>query len=66
MASRQVFNPRTQQCETAELTRDRNDELIATFTDGGFVKFPAHLNSEQFTALIEAHERANRRGHHEA
>jgi hypothetical protein len=63
MPSRQIFNARTQRCEDADLSIGRNSEVIATFADGTFVKFPARLNSDQFTALIERHQQANDRHH---
>lgn len=59
MPTRQIFNARTQQTETAEMSVDHNNEIVATFKDGSFVKFPAGLTREQFEDLILAHEADN-------
>lgn len=59
MATRTIFNAATQQVEDAELTVDQNNEIVATFTDGNFIKFPAGLTSEEFEAQIAAHQSAN-------
>ena len=60
MATRQLFNARTQQVEDATFTVDHNNEIVATFADGGFVKFRAGLTAPEFEALIQAHEDSNR------
>lgn len=59
MAKRKLFNATTQQVETATLSVDRNNEVIASFDDGSFVKFPAGLSPEQFDMLIELQQSAN-------
>ena len=51
--TRQIFNAITQQVEEATMTVDHNNEIIATFADGNFVKFPAGLTKEQFEQRIE-------------
>lgn len=53
-----IFNARTQQIEDVSWTLDGNDELIATFADGGFLKFP-HVEPDELKVLIDAHESAN-------
>src|SRR3990167_3267792 len=59
MPTRQIFNARTQKVEEAELTVDQNSEVIATFKDGGIIKFPAGLTSAEFEKLIAKHQVAN-------
>lgn len=59
MATRELFNSRTQQVEEATLTVDKNNEIVATFEDGGFIKFPAGLSKEEFEELIELHQEEN-------
>jgi hypothetical protein len=58
MPTRQIFNATTQQVEEAELSVDQNNEIVATFADGNFVKFPAGMTAEEFEkqiALVQAH-----------
>lgn len=59
MAVRKLFNTRTQQVEDAVLTVDPNNEIVATFEDGGIIKFPAGLTKDQFEELIAQHQAAN-------
>lgn len=59
MATKQIFNAKTQQVEAATLEVDSNNEVVATFADGSFVKFPAGLSQTEFEALIADHEAAN-------
>ncbi len=59
MATRQIFNANTQQVEDAELAVDSNNEIIATFADGSFLKFPAGLDEGEFAAQIVAVQEAN-------
>lgn len=59
MATRKIFNARTQEVEDATLTVDDNNEIVATFEDKGFVKFPAGLAEPQFKKLIEEHKTHN-------
>ncbi len=54
MPKREIFNATTQQVELAELSVDKNNEIVATFEDGSFLKFPAGLTSEEFAAQIAA------------
>lgn len=62
MPTRRLFNPATQRDEAAECYVDNAGEIIATFADGGFVKFPASLSGAQFDDLIRRHKEANWRG----
>lgn len=55
----QIFNARTQAVEEAEMSVDANNEIVATFTDGGVVKFPAGLSQKDFDKLIADHQSAN-------
>lgn len=59
MSTRKLFNSLTQQAEDAEFIVDGNNEIVATFKDGGFVKFPAGLTPKQFDEAIKAHEVSN-------
>lgn len=60
MAKRNIFNARTQQVEKAELTVDHNGEIVATFEDGGFIKFPAGLTEVELNDQIKLHEDHNK------
>lgn len=55
----QVFNARTQQDEDVVWGLTIHHELIATFKDGGFVKFPAGTDEEGLKKLVVAHKEAN-------
>lgn len=57
--TRPLFNARTQQLENATLSVDANNEIVATFADGSFVKFPAGLSKEQFETAIAEHQKSN-------
>lgn len=46
MSTRQIFNNATQQLEDATLTVDANNEIIATFADDSFLKFPTVIVTE--------------------
>lgn len=59
MATKELFNARTQQIEEAELTVDKNNEIVATFEDGGFIKFPAGMTKAEFTKALKLHEKHN-------
>lgn len=59
MATKQLFNAKTQQVEDAELTVDANNEIVATFADGCVLKFPAGLTDKQFEKLVEKHQSGN-------
>lgn len=59
MTTKKIFNAATQQLEDAELTVDANNEIVATFSDEGFVKFPAGLTSKEFDHLIAETQSAN-------
>lgn len=54
-----LFNANTQLEEEAETYVDHNNEIVATFADGSFVKFPAGLDKPTFESLIEEHKVAN-------
>lgn len=55
-----IFNAKSQQIEDAEMSVDDNNEIVATFKDGGIVKFPAGLSQADFDKLVQAHEDANK------
>src|ERR1700730_1560010 len=55
----QVFNARTQQLEDVTWSADRNHEVIATFADETFVKFPAGLTPKELQKLVDEHADAN-------
>lgn len=55
----QIFNAKTQQLEDVDFAADKNHEIVATFPDGHFLKFPAGTTEEQAKELIEAHRVAN-------
>lgn len=55
----QVFNAKTQKEENVEWTVDQNRELVATFKDGGFVKFPAGTTKGDLSKLLKTHKEAN-------
>lgn len=59
MPVRELFNAKTQQLEDAEMTVDDNNEIVATFADGGIIKFPASLTKPEFEKLITQHEKRN-------
>lgn len=43
LPTREIFNSNTQQMETATLRVDKNNEIVATFEDGSFLKFPSTI-----------------------
>jgi DICT domain-containing protein len=55
----QVFNTRTQQLEDVTWSTDKNNEVLATFEDGTFVKFPAGTTMTDLKALVKQHKVAN-------
>jgi hypothetical protein len=55
----QIFNAKTQQLEDVDFAADKNHEIVATFSDGHFLKFPAGTTEAQAHKLIEAHRVAN-------
>lgn len=59
MPTRELLNAKTQELESAELSVDDNNEIVATFKDGGVIKFPAGLTQKQFDNLIETHNDGN-------
>lgn len=59
MATKDIFNPSTQQIEPAELTVDQNNEIVAEFSNGHFLKFPAGLPKEDLELHIEKVQEAN-------
>lgn len=59
MSKIKLFNARTQKVEDAEATVDADNEIVCTFADGGFVKFPAGLTQEEFDKAIALHEEHN-------
>lgn len=59
MPTRELFNAKSQQVEEAQLTVDFNNEIVATFEDGGIIKFPASLTDTEFEKLITLHQKRN-------
>lgn len=57
--TKELLNARTQELEDAVMSVDDNNEIIATFDDGSFIKFPAGLTQKQFDTAIDAHNGAN-------
>lgn len=55
----QIFNAKTQQLEDVQFFTDKNREIIATFSDGHFLKFPAGIDQAEAMRLIQAHQEAN-------
>lgn len=55
----QVFNAATQQLEDVDFSVDGNDEIVAKFKDGSFLKFPAGLSEAELEEQIDAHQEAN-------
>lgn len=55
----QVFNAKTQQVEDVKWSVDANNEVVATFADGTFLKFPSGTNENDLKAAVEAHQAAN-------
>lgn len=58
MPSKPIFNALTQAVEDAELSVDHNNEIVATFADGSFLKFPAGISKKEFAdqiKLVEVH-----------
>lgn len=57
---KKIFNTNSGKVEDANLTIDRNGEVVATFKDGSFLKFPAGLTTKEFDKLITEHEKQNK------
>src|SRR3954462_2723955 len=55
----EVFNAKTQQLEEVEFSVDKNNEILATFPDGHFLKFPAGSTEAEVKDLLEAHHASN-------
>lgn len=59
MAKHELYNANTQQLEDADFAVDDNNEIVATFADGTFVKFPAGLTADEFENLKNVHAEVN-------
>lgn len=55
----QVFNAATQQLEDVDWSIDGNGEIVATFGDGSFLKFPAGIDHDQLQALVDLQQTSN-------
>lgn len=55
----QVFNATSQQDEDVTWSVDSNNEIVATFADGHFIKFPAGITQADLTAACEALKEAS-------
>lgn len=55
----QIFNARTQQEEDVVWSKASNSEIVATFTDSGFLKFPVDVTRADLETLVAAHRNAN-------
>lgn len=49
----QVFNTATQKLEDVTWSVDKNNELVATFADESFLKFPAGLSKAQLQDQVD-------------
>lgn len=56
----QLFNNATQKNEDVKWSVDRNDELVATFSDKGFVKFPSGTTKAELQKLAKRYEEVNK------
>lgn len=55
----QIFNAKTQQDEDVIFSVDQNSEIVATFPDGHFLKFPAGATVDEIQALAVTHKELN-------
>lgn len=51
----QLLNVRTKELEDAKAYVDDNNEIVAEFSDGGILKFPAGLSKEELEAAVIRH-----------
>lgn len=56
----QVFNATTQKAETPNWEVDANGELVATFKDGSFLKFPSGTSEADLKKQLNEHEKQNK------
>jgi len=56
----QAFNPKTQQLEDVVWSVDRDNEIVCTFADDHFLKFPAGTTKAELKELLAAHKVANK------
>jgi|SRR5665213_316918 len=52
--TKEIFNATTQKVESAVLSVDANNEIIATFANDAFIKFPPGLDEAGFEAHVAA------------
>lgn len=55
----QVFNAKTQQLEDVTWSVDKNGEVVCTFADGHFYKFPAGSSKAEIEEYVAKHEQQN-------
>lgn len=55
----QALNAKTQQMEDVTFSVDKNKEIVCSFADGHFLKFPAGTSKQQIIDLLEVHNREN-------
>lgn len=55
----QVFNAKSQQLEDVVWSVDANNEIVCTFADGHFYKFPGGLTQEELKAQVDALQASN-------
>lgn len=58
MATRKVYNTSTQKVEDAELSVE-NREIVVTFKNGHFLKYPANIDAADFGKQLDALETAH-------
>lgn len=56
----QVFNPKSQKNQNVKWTVDANGEIVCTFPDGHFLKFPAGTSQGELNRLVKKHEKVNK------
>lgn len=56
----QVFNPKSQKHQNVEWAVDANGEIVCTFPDGHFLKFPAGTSQGELNRLVKKHEKVNK------
>jgi hypothetical protein len=54
-----AFNAKTQELEDVVFSLDLNNDIICTFEDGHFIKFPAGSTKDEILDLLALHEAQN-------
>lgn len=53
----EVFNAKTQETQEPTWSVDQNGELVCTFEDGHFLKFPGDTTEAQLKRLVMEHQK---------